>query len=64
MVVLLTRKAEDASSMHSLISLRAEARWRRTEAGVYEVGVRVLKDKRSGPGWTHTEICGGPPGLR
>lgn len=63
-VLLLTRKAEDASSMHSLISLRAEARWRCTEAGVYEVGVRVLKDKRSGPGWTHTEICRGPDGLR
>jgi recombination protein RecA len=63
-VLLLTRKAEDASSMHSLISLRADARWRRTDAGVYEVGVRVLKDKRSGPGWTHTEICRGPDGLR
>jgi recombination protein RecA len=63
-VLLLTRKTDDAPSMHSLISLRAEARWRRTEAGVYEVGVRVLKDKRSGPGWTHTEICCGPPGLR
>jgi recombination protein RecA len=63
-VLLLTRKAEDAASMHSLISLRADARWRRTEAGVYEVGVRVLKDKRSGPGWTHTEICRGPDGLR
>jgi recombination protein RecA len=63
-VLLLTRKAEDAASMHSLISLRADARWRRTDAGLYEVGVRVLKDKRSGPGWTHTEICRGPDGLR
>jgi recombination protein RecA len=63
-VLLLTRKAEDAASMHSLISLRADARWRHTDAGLYEVGVRVLKDKRSGPGWTHTEICRGPDGLR
>lgn len=63
-VLLLTRKTEDAPSMHSLISLRAEARWQWTGEGVYELCVRVLKDKRGGPGWTHVEICRGPDGLR
>lgn len=63
-VLLLTRKAEEAPSMHSLISLRAEAQWRRADEGDYELCVRVLKDKRGGPGWAHVEICRGPAGLR
>lgn len=63
-VLLLTRKTEEAPSMHSLISLRAEARWRRADEGVYELRVRVLKDKRGGPGWTYVETCRGPAGLR
>lgn len=62
-VLLLTRKAEDMPSMHSLVSLRAEARWQRNDDG-FELCVRVLKDKRGGPGWTHVEICRGPAGLR
>lgn len=63
-VLFLTRKTEDAPSMHSLVSLRAEARWRRSDDGLYELCVRALKDKRGGPGWTHVEICHGPAGLR
>jgi recombination protein RecA len=65
-VLLLTKKSPEIPSLHSLISLRAEARWRRRE-GRYELSVRVLKDKRGGPlrqGWTHAEICRGPAGLR
>ena len=62
-VLLLTVKPDDAPSIHSLISLRADARRRRTDDG-YEIGVRVIKDKRGGPGWTHVEICRGPDGLR
>ncbi len=62
-VLLLTVKPDDAPSIHSLISLRADARRRRTGDG-YEIGVRVIKDKRGGPGWTHVEICRGPDGLR
>ncbi|MBI3493193.1 MAG: recombinase A [Acidobacteria bacterium] len=62
-VLLLTKKSPDASSINSLISLRAEAQWHAIE-GRYEVRVRVLKDKRGGPGWTHLEACRGPAGLR
>jgi recombination protein RecA len=62
-VLLLTRKSPDAPSMHSLIALRAEAQWRWRD-GRCEIGIRVIKDKRSGAGWTHVEACHGPAGLR
>jgi recombination protein RecA len=62
-VLLLTRKSREAPSLNSLISLRAEACWRMRD-GRYELCVRVLKDKRSGPGWTYVEECRGPAGLR
>ena len=62
-VLLLTKKSPDAPSLHSLISLRAEARWRARE-GRCELSVRVLKDKRGGAGWTHVETCRGPAGVR
>ena len=62
-VLLLTKKSDEASSMHSLISLRAEARWHARE-GRCEVCVRVIKDKRGGAGWTHVETCRGPAGVR
>lgn len=59
-VVFLTRKGADDPSLGSLVSLRAEAR-RTGRAGLE---VRVLKDKRRGPGRTHREACHGPAGLR
>lgn len=62
-VLLLTKKPHETPSLHSLISLRAEAR-HHARGDRYELAVRVLKDKRSGPGWTHVEICRGPAGLR
>jgi recombination protein RecA len=62
-LLILTKKPSDASSLNSLISLRAEAQWRACE-GRYDVHVRVLKDKRGGPGWTHLEACRGPAGVR
>lgn len=62
-VLLLTKKPHDASSLHSLIALRAAAS-RREVDGRYDVCVRVLKDKRRGPGWTHVETCRGAAGLR
>ena len=47
----------------SLVSIRAEAtRWPEKE-DQYRCQVRVLKDKRQGPGWKHREICRGPDGL-
>ena len=74
-VLFLTRKEGGDASLGSLVSLRAEARQapagpaaageaaRRTGAGAFTCTVRVLKDKRSGPGWQHTEVCRGPDGL-
>jgi recombination protein RecA len=65
-VLLLTTKSSGAPSLHSLISLRAEACRRPCGNGRYEVSIRVLKDKRGGllRRWTHVEICRGPAGLR
>lgn len=61
-VLFLTRKSQEYPSLHSLISLRAEARWHRRE-GRYELSVCALKDKREGRRWTHVEMCRGPAGL-
>ena len=62
-VLLLTRKSRETPSLHSLISLRAEARWRMRE-GRHELCVQVMKDKRGGSSWTHVETCRGPAGVR
>lgn len=65
-VVCLTEKSEDTASLGSLVSLRAEALRRReprTTPGEFAVSVRVLKDKRRGPGWTQTFKRRGPAGL-
>jgi recombination protein RecA len=61
-VLFLTRKSQEYPSLHSLISLRAEARWHRQE-GRYELSICALKDKREGRRWTHVEMCRGPAGL-
>jgi recombination protein RecA len=50
-VVCITEKPSDAASLGSLVSLRAEAlRLAERDGGV---AVRVIKDKRHGPGWSH-----------
>lgn len=71
-LVCLTRRPDrdddDASSLGSLVTLHVRARRRPLAAsgpvgGRYICEVQVLKDKRRGPGWSHSEICRGPPGL-
>jgi recombination protein RecA len=70
-VLVLTDKPADAPSIGSLVSLRAEARRKSGfgKAAPESAGfpctleVRVLKDKRCGPGRTHQEVCRGPAGL-
>jgi recombination protein RecA len=66
-VVCLTDKGEDTASLGSLVSLRAEALRMRDRSepdrGEFSVTVRVLKDKRRGPGWTQTFKRRGPAGL-
>ena len=64
-VVCLTEKSGDTASLGSLVSLRAEA-LRARDRGArsqFEVTVRVLKDKRRGPGFTQTLSRRGPAGL-
>ncbi|NVB78703.1 MAG: recombinase A [Kofleriaceae bacterium] len=61
-VVCLTEKAHDTASLGSLVSLRAEA-LRVRERPDFALSVRVLKDKRRGPGFTHTAKRRGPAGL-
>jgi recombination protein RecA len=71
-VVVLTDKSSETASLGSLVSLRAEAlrgrvsppaargQWATSE---FEVTVRVLKDKRRGPGQHQTLRRRGPAGL-
>jgi recombination protein RecA len=62
-VVCITKKANDAPSLGSLVSLRAEALRLCDGKHDYEVTLRVLKDKRRGPGWTRTIKRRGPAGF-
>ena len=60
----LTAKQRDADSMGSLVSLRVEVARVRHQPGEFRLELTVLKDKRRGPGWGHTEVVRGPTGLR
>lgn len=61
-VVCITDKTAEASSIGSLVSLRAEALRVRSHGG-FELSLRVLKDKRRGPGFQKTRRAKGPAGL-
>ena len=54
----------EMSSLGSLVSLRGEASWKRINPSQFLCELRILKDKRRGPGWKHAEVCHGPVGLR
>lgn len=64
LILCLTRKGERESSLGSLISLRGEAVREHAGEDRFACRVRVLKDKRRGPGWGYVEACRGPDGLR
>jgi recombination protein RecA len=61
-VLCLTEKVPDAPSLGSLVSLRGQARRRRTPGG-FACVLHALKDKRRGPGWRWQEDRRGPDGL-
>ena len=61
-VVCLTEKTADSGSIGSLVSMRAEA-LRVRSAGGFELTLRVIKDKRRGPGFQKTLRAKGPAGL-
>lgn len=60
--LFLTEKASEASSLSSLVSLRAEAA-SSPRGRLWDVRVSVLKDKRRGSGFTRVETCRAPAGL-
>ncbi|MEO8550189.1 MAG: recombinase A [Kofleriaceae bacterium] len=61
-IVCLTDKTSETASLGSLVSLRAEALRLRDRAEV-SISISALKDKRRGPGWTHTTKKRAPAGL-
>ncbi len=63
-VLFLTEKQADKPSVGSLVSLRAQASRRQTSEGRFVCDLQVVKDKRRGPGWSHSEILHAPAGLR
>ena len=63
-LLCITKKDDDRPSLGSLVSCRAEAARTKRLGERYRCEVRILKDKRRGPGWSHTEVCRGPAGLR
>jgi recombination protein RecA len=61
-VVCLTEKSAEAASLGSLVSLRAEAT-RLHERDAWSMSVRVIKDKRRGPGAARSVKRRSPAGL-
>jgi recombination protein RecA len=62
-IVCLTEKPDHAPSLGSLISLYAVAGKLR-QPGRFACELRVVKDKRRAPNWSHIEVCRGSAGLR
>jgi recombination protein RecA len=62
-LVCLTEKESKTFSLGSLVSLRAHAQRQRSSDNHFVCRLRVLKDKRRGPTWSHEELCRGPAGL-
>jgi len=62
-LVCLTEKESKTFSLGSLVSLRAHAERQRSSDSRFVCRLRVLKDKRWGPTWSHEELCNGPAGL-
>jgi len=62
-LVCLTEKESKAFSLGSLVSLRAHAERQRSSGNRFTCRLRILKDKRRGPTWSHEELCCGPAGL-
>jgi recombination protein RecA len=62
-LICLTEKDSKTLSLGSLVSLRVHAERKRVGNNEFACGLRILKDKRRGPTWTHEELRNGPPGL-
>jgi len=64
LILCLTTKTDQQPSLGSLVSIRGQAQRVRHKHGLFSYEVRVLKDKRRGPGWSVQEWCCGPDGMR
>jgi recombination protein RecA len=62
-LVCLTEKDRERPSLGSLVSLRVQAERAKKGKGLFACDLKVLKDKRRGPAWSHREILRGPAGL-
>jgi len=67
-IVCITDKPDSSPSIGSMVSLRAVALRDpladNDGCDRFRCKVSVLKDKRRGPHWTHSEVVRGPAGLR
>ena len=62
-LLCLTRKARESPSLGAMVSLRGQTSCRRLAVDRFQYDIEILKDRRHGPGWRHSEICRGPDGL-
>ena len=62
-ILCLTESDGRQRSLGSLISIRVEATRVAGETDGFLCRARILKDKRRGPGWEHSEAYRGPDGL-
>ena len=62
-LVCLTRKEPAVPSLGPLVSLRVQGIIRKTGFNRFIWELQILRDKRHGLGWTHSEVCRGPDGL-
>lgn len=62
-LLCLTAKSREAPSLGPMVTLRGQTSCRRLAVDRFQCEIEILKDKRHGPGWRHTEICRGPDGL-
>jgi len=66
-IVCLTEKPSDSPSLGSIVSLRVEVMREalgQTRPEGFRCKLKVIKDKRRGPNWEHSERVRGPAGLR
>jgi recombination protein RecA len=62
-LVCLTRKEPAVPSLGPLVSLRAQGAIHKTGFDRFTWELEILRDKRRGLGWRHTEVCHGPDGM-
>ena len=62
-LLCLTRKKRGAPSLGPLVSLHGEGSITRTAFSRFDWEIRMVKDKRGAPGWSHMESCRGTDGL-